>query len=60
MTKGRLCEFSTVTIDDRSMTDWSLIFTVLNSLDVMKDQIFLAVELELELFTQRTLKIDNG
>ena len=60
MTKGRLCEFSTVTIDDRSMTDWSLIFTVLNSLDVMTDQIFLAVELELELFTQSTLKVGDG
>ena len=53
-------EFSTVTIDDRSMTDWSLIFTVLNSLDVMTDQIFLAVELELELFTQSTLKVGDG
>ena len=40
MTKGRLCEFSTVTINDRSMTDWSLIVTVLNSCDVMTDQIF--------------------
>ena len=39
MTQRRLREFSTVTIDDRSMTNRSSIVTELNSRNIMKDQI---------------------
>ena len=39
MTQRRSREFSTVTINDRSMTDWSSIITVLNSRNVMTDHI---------------------
>ena len=39
MTQRRFREFSTVTVDDRSMTDRSSIVTVLNSHNVMTDLI---------------------
>ena len=40
MTQRRLHEFSTVTIDDQSITNRSSIVTVLNSRNIVTDQIF--------------------
>ena len=40
MTQRRIREFSTVSIDYQSMTDWSSTFTVLNSRNVTKNQIW--------------------